>query len=96
MERGLHVDSILVFNPRSVSSEEHDLSSIVLPVCLESSLINGELIGGELREHEISHLFPERTLLLTVPVLSEQRMVTPANSSIAVIRVTIALYLASC
>ena len=35
-------------------------------------------------------------LVVSVPVLSEHRMVTPANSSMAVIRVTIALYLASC
>jgi hypothetical protein len=35
-------------------------------------------------------------LVVRVPVFSERRMVTAANSSIAVMRVTMALYLASC
>lgn len=49
VNRDLHVDSILVLNPGSVSGKEHHLSSIVLSVGLKGSLIDGELVGGKLR-----------------------------------------------
>jgi hypothetical protein len=94
----VHVDGILVLDSRGVGSKEHDFGGRVRSVGLEGRLVDGKLVGGKLNAEMGVSRYRERrrTTLLTVPVLSEQRMVTPASSSMAVILVTMALYLASC
>lgn len=96
------VDSVHVFGTGSVGSVEDDFIGTHRGVSLEGRLVDSELVGGKLdtrRERGSAgglKKIQSKILKLTVPVLSEQRMVTPASSSMAVIRVTIALYLASC
>lgn len=95
----VRVDGVLVLDTASVGGVEHDGGGIERAVGLEGRLVDGELVGRELRRRNPSQLMLDEKAARkgrTVPVLSEQRIVTPASSSMAVIRVTMAWYLASC